>query len=203
MSQIFGVRPVGACLQLLPLPTPIPTPTSTPTPQCFANMAQTQPCGQGDINPIPIGGGCPPTIISISTPLLPAIFGCQSGQFSTFTDPTTDEVFLQIPPNCAGCYKIDLHISGTFAGDPLPARLFFGVCRSEASDFITPVATFEIVGTVFNVAGQVIPFSVSTSGNVCLQVGDLIVPCATGDAGSSVDLGVSSFSLNIVRLGAC
>lgn len=200
MSQTSESSSICICL---PFPTspPTPTPTPTPTPQCFANFALTPVCGESAAFAFMINE-CPPTIITPGPnfPRQPVIFGCQSGQFSTFSD--SNNIFLQIPPNCGGCYKVDLHISGYFTGSTLPNSLMFGVCRNGDPDFITPIVIIHIDGTIINQPGNSIPFNVSTSGNVCLQTGDLIAPCAA-TSNNSLNIFVTSFSLNIVRLGDC
>lgn len=199
-SQIFGVRPFGSCLQLIPLPTPTPTPAPT---ACFATLANVQPCGGNVSNLINIGI-CPPTVITDGTQAINTIlFGCQSGGFTAVNPVGTNNVFLQVPANCGGCYNVELNISVNILTPPSNlSRLYFGICRNGEDDFIIPPAVLQISGTPF-AGAALIPVNVSTSATICLQSGDLIAPCASILGSGPVTLLILGFTMKVVRLGNC
>ena len=86
-NQVFGVRPLGNCLQIVPLPTFTPTLTLTPTPTPCIN--QSDICIQqlqNFLNVVKPGGGCVlgTTVFEVSVAVgdLTTLLG--------FLDPTLD-----------------------------------------------------------------------------------------------------------------
>lgn len=171
---------------------------------CFATLANAQACEGFAVNAIQIGP-CPPTIITINNGNIPTtLFGCQSGGFTTVVPPETNNVFLQIPPNCGGCYNIELNISGflDFPDEVTSGGIsYFGVCRSGETDFLIPPAILVIASTAFEGLNP-IPINVSTSATVCLQAGDLIAPCAASNFGTPL-LAILGLTMKVVKLGDC
>ena len=208
-NQVFGVRPAGRSLQILPLPIfpPIPTPASFVT---FSTNFQCPNVAQIPI-PNPVSNPEDPCNVPVILSELTngAILGCSSPGW------TSDNINLIVPPGGNGCYKADLLADYTYAitgtGSTITAiTVYTSVCRNNGGVLeelsIQPSVTCFNSPTPFDesiIIRQGACLSASVTGTVCLAAGDNIVPCLRtvrfGEQGSPT-LNLLRYTLTLTRL---
>lgn len=222
-TPVFNVRPVGNCLQLVPI-----------TSARFATAFFNTPCDADDEDdfvlvppPDAAGGGevdsCvffPVTRVGF-TPARPtlAFSNCNSGGFTlqnvTVNTPaigggilTGTYTALRIPVGASGCYQITISLTATGSFATMGDYVIDLTLCSVINNSLVPLPQFPTTTASTDDVFEV--NTASVTGIICLADGLLILPCISlrgplgvGTTIPAEDVAIINVSMTLVRLGDC